>query len=161
VVSADLLERATRLREGMLRVARYHFEDDAEVFAVLASLVRKRTGPGELSSDLRRLAGLYREKAQQLYTDTRHYRADDAALADQTAEEIAVQLSGIDREGIRRATELVARASALLTAAYSEVRAGVLFVLRREPGVAERFPALDALPLARGRPRKGPPTLGA
>lgn len=161
VVPAELLDRATRLREGMLRVVRYHFEDDAEVGPVLASLVRKRTGPGELGADLRRLAGLYREKAAQLSADTRHYRADDAPLADRTAEELAVKLSGIDREAIRLATELVARASVYLSGVHAEVRAAVLYLLRREPGAAERLPALEALPAARGRPRKSAVVLGA
>ncbi|GAC1343121.1 MAG: hypothetical protein NVSMB23_16550 [Myxococcales bacterium] len=158
-----LTEGAEALKERMLRVARYYFEDDSEVGKTLAALPRRRSGPGELAADLRKLAALYREREAALAADTRHYRAADATDAEGLAGEIGARLSAVGGEAIRAATGLLARAQALLVASHDEVRAAVLFLLRKEPGAAERFPSLTALPAARGRPRKGSaaPAMGA
>lgn len=153
-LSAELAERSGVLKERMLRVARYHFEDDTVLGKTLAALQRKRTSHGELAADLRRLSVIYREREAQLALDSRHYRATDANDAEKTAAEISAQLSAVNGEAIHAATESAARAQALLVAFYDEVRAALLFLLRKEAGVAERFPSLSSLPQPRGRPKK-------
>jgi len=154
---AELVEKAGALKERMLRVARYHLEDDEAVGKTLASLQRKRTGHGEMAADLRRLGQLYREQKSALAADTRHYRESDAAEAEQVAREIGAQLSAVGGEAIRAATEELSRAQALLVQSHEEVRAALLFLLRHDATAPERFPALLALPPGRGRPRKSTP----
>jgi hypothetical protein len=151
---AELVEGSGQLRERMLRVLRYWFEDDAELGKPLAALARKKPAPGELPADLRRLAALYRERQEALKADARHYKAEDAAEADRLAGEISAQLSAFGAEGIRSWTEQLARAQALLVELYGELRAAALYLLRKDASAGERFPDLLSLPAPRGRPRK-------
>lgn len=157
---ADLLERAAALKERMLRVCKYWLEDDAAVAPVLGSMTRRKTAPADLASDLRRLSGLYRAHQKVLAADVKHFRAGDAADAEAVAGEIEKILSAVGADAVRTWTTALSRAQALLLAVHEDLRATALWLSRKEPGAAEKFPSLAALPAPRGRPRKsaGAPT---
>ena len=150
----ELTERANVLRERMLRVLRYWFEDDAELGKTLAALARKKLAANELGPDLLRLAGLYRERHETLKADARHYKIEDAPDAESTAAAISAQLNAASADGVRIWTEQLSRAQALLTALHADLRAAALYLLRKDPTAPERFPELNARVATRGRPRK-------
>jgi hypothetical protein len=150
---AALADVCVALRDRMLRVCRYYLEDDEAAGPVLAALGRKKV-PADLAADLRKLAALYEERRELLSTDTKHWKAEDAAQAEGLAGEIGAVLSEVDDDGVRVWTAQLARAQALLVAEHEELRATLLWMLRKEPGAAERFPQLLSVPAARGRPRK-------
>ena len=152
---APLEITCTALRDRMARVCRYYLEDDETAGPVLAALGRKKM-PAELAADLRRLAALYRERHEVLAGDTKHWKAADAEQAEAFASEITSVLSEVDDDGIRTWTLLVARAQALLVAEHEELRATLLWLLRKDVGAAERFPQLLMVPAPRGRPRESP-----
>lgn len=153
---AALVEAALALKERMLRVCRYYLEDDEALAPALAALGRARKGHGELAADLRRLAALYRERHAVVSTDTKHFRAADPQEAEAAADAIGKALSEVGGEAIRLWTVRLARAQAFLLAVHEELRAAVLWLSRKEPGAAERWPSLASLPAPRGRPRKSP-----
>ena len=149
----ELAEQAQALREKMLRVARYWLEDDAAVIGMLATMGRRK-GNSELPGDLSKLSKLYRERQATLQADLKFYSAADADLADRLASQ-AAELSGTRKtEAQQRGAEQVARAFALLSQIYDEVRAAGLYLFRREPNAAELFPALSSVSAGRGRPKK-------
>ena len=150
---APLAEVCAALRDRMLRVCRYYLEDDETAGPVLAALGRKKV-PAELAADLRKLAALYRERHDLLQADKKHWKVEDEGQAEGLAGEIDSILSEVDDDGIRVWTAHLARAQALLVAEHEELRATLLWMLRKEPGAAERFPQLLSVPAPRGRPRK-------
>jgi len=150
----ELTERANVLRERMLRVLRYWFEDDAELGKTLSLLARKKPAANELGPDLLKLATLYRERHETLKADARHYKIEDAPDAESTAAAISTQLNAASADGVRLWTEQLSRAQAVLTAVHADVRAAALYLLRKDPTAPERFPELSARTAIRGRPRK-------
>jgi hypothetical protein len=157
-LSAALVEQAAVLRERMLRVISYWFGDDAELGKWLAAANRKKPAHNELAPELLRFAAIYRERHEALKADPRHYKNEDAAVAEACAAEITTQLSAATADGIRLWTEQVARAHSLLTQVHADLRAAALYLLRKDPTALERFPELNARTAIRGRPRKSTET---
>ena len=151
---AELVERATALKDRMLRVARYHLDGDPALAKTLAALGRKRA-PADLGGDLVRLASLYREKAALLATDSHHYRAADADDAAQLAAELDARVNEQRRAGETTWSDLSTRALTLLAEAYEEVRAAEAYLWRREPRL-QLLAKLALAPPPRLRARKTP-----
>lgn len=146
---------ALATRGRMLAVATYHLGDIPGAAAEIAS-IRSGTGHGDLALDLHRLGALFDDPifGPILATDTKHYRATDAADARRLGNRILEAMAGARIPGMP--ADLPERVFTLLRTSYDEVEAAAVWLLRREPAALRAFPALHAMP-GSGRPKASPP----
>jgi hypothetical protein len=142
-----LIEQSTGLRDEMLQVLEYHLgtDPDGEHAEDSRKLIHIRQGSGhlDLSNDLFGLSALYLEHHDLLAGDTRRYRADDAAEAEQLAATIQDLLG--EKRAARDSEDLqiARRAWTFLLKTYEEIAATGRWLMRNDEGAAERcFPRL-------------------
>jgi hypothetical protein len=158
-VPAEVASQATELKTRMLRVATYWF-DDHPVHGAEVAAIRSGTGYLDLAQDLSRLARLFRNEAETVRSDRRHYRDGDAALAEALADRLFDAL-GLGAGGRSESAETLGRAWALLRSTYDEVAAAGRWLWRREGG-DDLFPTIHAAirahaPSSRPKADAGPP----
>jgi hypothetical protein len=141
-VSLDLLESGTEVRRRILSLVGYWLDDDPKVRPEIDA-IRAGHGHVDLARDLNRLAALHRRHDATLRADPRHYRPDDAAVADHLAERIFNEL-GLAPAGGPDTADTLARAWTLLRRTYDEVAATGRWLLRHQPDADARFPSLYA-----------------
>lgn len=150
-VPVATITEALATRARMMAAADYHLGDMPGPGAEIAS-IRSGTGHGDLAIDLHRLAALYDDPVWKpiLETDTKHYKATDAADARRLGDRILEALAGARIAGMP--ADLPERVFTLLRASYDEVHAAAQWLLRREPAALRSFPALHAMG-GSGRPK--------
>ncbi len=145
----DLVVEATALKQRMLQVLDYHYGAQEDV-AELLDDIRTGRGYADLRDDLMRLADLYQRYEDELSADTRHYRAEDRALAGRLALAVHQVLGDGHSTELNYWVEYQARAWTLMLNTYDEVSALGRWLYRHEHGSA-RFPSLFALGRRRRR----------
>ena len=143
-VPAALDESSRVLRDRMLRLVTYHFEDHPSLGPVVSYL---RSGVGYLDrgNDLEELAEIYREHAEVIAHDPKHYRASDEADARDTARALYRALGITRDEKGHDWSALQGELWPALKEAYADLRRVGLFLSRDE----SLFPGLIAAVRAR------------
>lgn len=162
-VPLSLAQDAAALRDRMLRLCAYHFDDD-DILGAEVRDIRRGSGYLDLASDLDRLATLCRAQRERLANDPRLYRAGDVAEASRLAAQLRDALGQTGPGSPKKsaaARDTLWRCLRLLQDTYAEVAAAGRFLLRREGGDAQ-FPSLGAA-AQRAAPKKrkkpaSPPT---
>ena len=151
-IDPALAELAAALKDRMFRVVEYHLGDVREVRNELDA-IREGQGYIDEATDLSRLARLYDEHRLALAGDTRHYRTEDGAQADQVSRAIVRELGDGQQDNAAIWSDYVRRAWTLLADTYDEVSAAGRFVFRHEGGES-MFPSL--ITISRARPSRSP-----
>jgi hypothetical protein len=134
----------------------YHFKDDPEIGPLLATLA-PGTGYRDRAADLLGYARIYEMRPTIVKADPKHYRATDVDDARKLAAQILAALRDAETPKARLWGERVAKAFTLLYAAYADVRATWLWLERRDPSAAERFPSLYWSPVSSKGRKAAPP----
>ncbi|MFO0618096.1 MAG: hypothetical protein U0414_36225 [Polyangiaceae bacterium] len=151
-VSVALVNEGVELRERMLRVLGYWFQDDPTMAAELAN-IRIGSGYMDLASDLARLATHYTQHLAVISQDKKHYNANDHIRARGIAKEIFAALQGATDNAI---VDLRNRAFTKLLQVYSRLKAAGEFIFADSPMDLALFPALRQAVVARtARNRRG------
>lgn len=137
-VDVALITQGTEVRERMLRVLTYYFQDDALMTAELAD-IRSGQGYVDLASDLARLATHYTQHASALADDRKHYDPQDQVLARGISKEI---LSALQRGADESIVDLRNRAFTKLARVYSRLKAAGDFIFSESQLELAMFPAL-------------------
>ena len=137
-VDVALVTRGVELRERMLRVLTYYFEDDALMKAELAD-IRSGQGYVDLASDLARLATHYTQHAAALAADKKHYDPQDQVLARGVSKEI---LSALQRGADDSIVDLRNRTFTKLARVYARLKAAGDFIFADSPTQLALLPAL-------------------
>ena len=148
VVPLELATRAQQLRQRMLQVLSFHFDEDPQVAPHLA-YIRNGAGYADLLEDLVGLAELYRAHKATIENSGAKYRPGDAQQAAAYVAELAAWL-GAGATGAGADAELLGRAGVLLQRTYEEVAAAGVYLCRHDPAAAARFQKFYTL--ARSRP---------
>jgi hypothetical protein len=138
----DLVQPAQELRARMLRVLEYHFVNDEQIMAELAS-IRQGSGYLDLAMDLSRLGRLYHLHDDVLSNDKVHWRDKDQMLAINLAEKITQTIKAAQGTVVEWA-DMQARAWTLLRRTYDEIAAAGRFLYRQDDPLAH-FPPLNAM----------------
>lgn len=143
-IPPPLEEESRAVRDRMLRLASYHFEDHPELGAVVSYL---RSGVGYLDrgNDLEELAEIYREHRDVIAHDPKHYRSTDEADALRLARSLYRALGVTRDEKDHDWAALQGELWPELKAVYGELRRVGLFLSRDE----SLFPGLIAAVRAR------------
>lgn len=137
-VDVALISEGAALRDRMLRVLDYYFQDDPLMQAELAS-IRSGQGYVDLASDLARVATHYTQHAAALAEDKRHYDPRDHARARGISKEILSALqSGTDNSLV----DLRNRAFTKLARVYARLKAAGDFIFADSPTQLALLPAL-------------------
>jgi hypothetical protein len=130
-IPVALREESRAVRDRMMNLVSYHFDDHAELGPVVSYL---RSGAGYLdrANDLEELADLYREQRAVVERDPKHYRSTDEADARSLAQSLyrALGLNPTDNEHDWAA--LQGELWPELKSAYDELRRVGLFLSRDE-----------------------------
>lgn len=153
-IPAATKAKARSLRARMQRVARHHYDQDAQEGPTVRNLVQRRGDRGMVQA-LVGLADLYARHPAVVSSDQTHYRATDEPEARALAQEMLVDLDGLSNPWELRTSQ----AWTLLVRAYDDVCDTGHWMLRKTPAEAERrFPTLvsevRAHQRARGRPSR-------
>jgi hypothetical protein len=140
-VPPDTLEAATRLKQDMFLVAKYHLRDKHS--APIITDIGAGQGHADLASDLLRLSKLYETNHDRLAQDHSYYRPEDAARARELAHRIYTHLGGDTESSERTWAGYVHRAWTFLLETYDEIGAAGRWLYRKDNG-EERFPSLIA-----------------
>lgn len=151
-VPQELVEEAKDLKQRMLKLATYYFEDDPAEGVEIAS-IREGNGHMDMAADLIRLGKLYERRQATLARDTNLYRPGDAHAASRMAHEILMYLGRDTQDEADEWSEMVTRAWSLLVSSYEEVSAAGRWLFRHEASVDELFPSLYAVGRTSARPR--------
>jgi hypothetical protein len=138
-VPAELTAEANEVKGRMQRVTTYYF-DDHPVYGAEVAAIRSGTGYLDLAQDLSRYARLYRQEAETVRSDRRHYREGDAALAESLADRLFDAL-GLGAGGRTESADTLGRTWTLLRRTYEEVAAAGRWLWRHEGG-DELFPTI-------------------
>jgi hypothetical protein len=152
-IPESVIEQGTELKQVMLRVLEYNLGHDADVSTALADISRG-TGYVDMASDLVRLATLYQAHAEDLVTDVRHYRANDAEIAGRIAQAVHQVLGDGRDPSARHWSHYMPRAWSFLVTTYEEVSAAGRWLFRHEGG-EELFPSLYSVGRQRRSRRPG------
>lgn len=137
-VDLALVTRGVEVRDRMLRVLSYYFEDDALMNAELAD-IRSGQGYVDLASDLARVATHYTQHAAVLTADKKHYDPQDQVLARGISKEI---LSALQRGADDSIVDLRNRAFTRLARVYARLKAAGDFIFSESALDLGMFPAL-------------------
>ena len=148
VVPIELSTKAQQLRQRMLQVLSFHFDEDPQV-APRLSYIRSGTGYADLLEDLVGLAELYRTHKATIEKSGAKYRPGDEAQAAAYVAEMSAWLGAGAAGGAGVHAEQLGRAGVLLHRAYEEVAAAGVYLCRYDPAAAARFVKFYAL--GRGR----------
>lgn len=151
-ISADLDKSSADVEKRMQGLLEYRYEDDPQLSRTLKDLA-PGTGYRDRANDLLGYARLYDLKAEEVATDTAKYRKTDAADARRYAGQIFAELGAAQSPAARAWSVRLSKAFALLFPVHADVRATLLWLLRKDPSAADRFPTLYATG-ARKTPRK-------
>lgn len=133
-----VMEEATALKNRMLKLCSYYFDDDAVLSAELDD-IRSGTGYLDLASDLARLEAIYKEQVGVLKRDGKLYKVDDV----KDAERLVLTIRRAFNAPSSAAWAMMAhRVFTLLDTSYEELRSAAQFVYRRTPSKAALFPSL-------------------
>lgn len=132
---AKLSQEAMEMRGRMLRVLDYHLGHDKEVAALLA-LVRLGAGYADLSTDLGKLAAIFRSHAEVLAKDPYIRVAEDADTADRLAKTIQNELGVGATPKQKERKELLTRAWTLLFTTYEQIAEPGRWLLKNQGGDA-------------------------
>jgi hypothetical protein len=140
VVPAATAARAIAVRDGMARLARYHFEDHPDEARLVASITALHDR-SVVANELVSLAELYARHPAVVSSDRRYVATDEAEARDLSSQ-IRRSLGARYADDIRW-TDRVAALWSLLQRDYNELRALGLWLLRARPEAAkERLPPL-------------------
>ena len=153
-VPAEVATEADEVEKRMQAVCEYLLSDDPEIKPELDRL-RPGTGNRDVANDLLGYARIYDLRSEVVKTDPKHYRPGDAAKARELAGKIIQSLSSAMTPKARRAYDRYVRAWTYLNQRYDEVRPAGLWLYRKDPQGAQRFPSLFAAARPNGgRPKK-------
>jgi hypothetical protein len=136
----DLVQRAMELKQRLLKLVEYYLIDDPVAGPEILS-IREGSGHIDLATDLSRLATLHQEHDALLRRDIKHYRADDAAAARATSDEMFTLMGETSDDNQAHWAKTVQRLWTLLLDIYGEVSAAGSWLFRHE-NAQERFPSL-------------------
>lgn len=151
-ISADLDKASAEVEKRMQGLLEYRYEDDSQLGRTLKDLA-PGTGYRDRANDLLGYARLYGLKAEEVATDTAKYRKTDAADARRYAGQIFAELGAAQSPAARAWSVRLSKVFALLFPVHADVRVTLLWLLRKDPSAADRFPTLYATG-ARKTPRK-------
>lgn len=159
-VPVSIYTDATTREARMQELCEYKFGRDPQIKPLL-DLLRPGTGYRDVAGDLLGYADIYDLRPAQVASDTTNFDPTDASEARRLAGEIyACLIKGMSPQALE-AYDLLLRAWTLLSEVYTEVQSVGLFLLRRDPDRASRFPSLYSAGRApRSRSRKSPETPG-
>lgn len=141
----DLVQEATAIKARMQSCCEYHLIDHPEAGTEVERL-RAGRGHRDLALDLLGYADLYQRYQPVVATDSKHYRASDAADALRLSKELFGLLGDALIERERSVSAQLNRAWTLLVDSYNEVRTVGHFLFRRDPVTADQmFPSLFAV----------------
>ena len=136
----ELLDDAVVVHTKMAKTAKYLFEDDDEIWPVVAD-IREGSGHMDRAGDLARYAELF----------TTHWdRVDGKSEVTQAdidnAKEMSVRIlrayTENDESNIRSLRDLRDRAGEYLARAVDDIRDAALYHFRNDPDAADRYPTL-------------------
>ncbi len=153
-VPAEIATEADEVEKRMQAVCEYLLSDDPKIKPELDRL-RPGTGNRDVANDLLGYARIYDLRPEVVKTDPKHYRPGDAAKARELAGKIIQSLSSAMTPKARLAYDRYVRAWTCLNRRYDEVRPAGLWLYRKDPQGAQRFPSLFAAARPNGgRPKK-------
>ncbi len=136
-VTPEVIQSATARRDRMLKLQRYHLENDPVYGPKLEELPSGKSF-SNLASDLLKASSIQTAKLEELKNDKVNYKADDAKLAHDEALEIQRQLK-TDKSDAARA--LTARVFTVLVNSYQgHVQPLARFLFRAEQENLKHFP---------------------
>ena len=158
LIAPELAAEAAEVEARMQALCEYHFADDPEIRPELDRL-RPGVGHRDTANDLLGYARIYELRAAVVKSDTKYYRAGDAARARELAGLYIQALSAASTPRARAAFAAYARAWTVLSRRYEEVRAAGLWLFRADAAREERFPSLFVAGRpGGGRPKRAPGT---
>ncbi|MBI5513972.1 MAG: hypothetical protein HY909_09405 [Deltaproteobacteria bacterium] len=153
-VPTGIVAEAQRVRERMLKVLGFFFDEGSTVGTLLAH-IRRGTGYHDLADDLTALAQLYETHKTRIARLPEQFLPADRDDAQRLATAILSVLADDQGAELRRWTDLQARTVTHFLEAYEEVLDAGRYLLRHDPAAETRFPSVYSL--GRGAPAKVSP----
>jgi hypothetical protein len=151
-----LVTEGYTVRERMLKVVSYYFEDDPELGPQVAFITSGK-GYLDLHNDLVQLATLYHDYDDTIKDDKKHYRPTDEADAFRLAAAMEEQFEAQTHLQFKALQDQLLRAWTLLNEAWDEVCASGRFLYRKRPEECARFQS-SAHALGRRSAKSAPAT---
>lgn len=153
-IPPSVVAEAMEVEKRMQTVCEYLLGDDPEIGPELDRL-RPGSGHRDLLGDLKGYIRIYELRAPVVKTDPKNYRPGDLRRAQELVAVLGQALSEGMTPRAREAYDACARCWTLLLRSYGEVREAGLWLFRKDPLRAQRFPSLFAASRPNGgRPRK-------